>query len=462
VGPNCGIASTPCTQGPQTITQGSAENLYIPSGVTLDLGGNILTSYPSGCSGNVGAQYTMVSTQFWDGTTRGGVQSHSASLAPVSQSNEGSLTITITASSFVSAGLAAGQYCVVNSPTVDGLTAGNFATKLTSFVNSTGVMTFRDALPAACVVGTCTVACYRSYSWPAGAGLRNGQLLGAGTCNSVAVTVMVIDGVDRFSMSDMVITGSFASATGFKWLDTNRMIDSNFERIMIRDLVGSTASNVWRISSSTGSVYADISITNALSTFGVVLISSFYTVLDNIVIDSINVQALDITSAGYNMLSNIKVVRDELSGTNGAVSFDTRGRRNVVNGLEVTGTANTAPLIFVATGDHYNQLYGCVFRNPAITLGPRITGSAYGNFIEGDLDLTASQVGSADPWLNNAYRNLNGPNGHAYIGLRNATLTNTDFPAMRMYAFYAATDTAAGVALMGVDGTIRRQTITLS
>lgn len=470
IGQNCGTVSSPCSTGQQTISAASSGDvLYIPSGVTLDLGGNILGYWPNGCGANIGASFTSIYAGFWNNVVRGGQSATSpAAILSIQQANEGATVINTTASSYISTGLAVGQSCTIGGLlSQEGLGTTSLFTKLVAFNNATGTMTFRDPLPGVCPIG-CTVTCVTLASVVRNAGLRNGQFLAQGSCSSGAIEPIVVSQVDGFQMSDIVITGGFPSASAnWKGLDISNALDSNFERITIRDLqlTGTVANPCLRFAFSSGTLVADLKITNSGCTTAFFYGAVAYSVVSGVWIDSSTVAAIALTSGpSYNYFTAIDLLRADTGTSNGAVTTDTRTRHNIFYDLSIIGSlaSGGAPLYFSNTGDNYNQFYGTQIRGDPGARTVQLTAGVVGNFIEGDFDSTSFFSGSQDPWLSNAFRSLNGPNGHAYWGLRNSTITATDFPATRMYGFYAATDLFTGVAVMGTDSTVRKATITVS
>lgn len=472
IGANCGIASTPCTQGPQTISAASGTDiLNIPSGVTLDMGGNILGFWTGGCGANIGPSYTSIYAGFWNNVVRGTQAATSpAAILSIQQASEGSTLINVTANSYVTTGLALGQMCTISGLlSQEGLSTLSLQTKLIAFNNATGSMTFRDPLPGVCPVG-CTVTCSTLASIVRNAGLRNGQILAQGSCSSGAIDQVVVTGVDGFQMADVVFTGSFGSASaGTKFLDTNNMLDSNFERITFRDLQtsGGAATAIWRFAFNSGCDMKDFRITNTPATEGIFFGAAAYNTISGLWVDSSVSQAMAITQASYNYFSNVEFLRDDTGGTNGVMQTDTRSRHNIFFDLSIVGVVSTAggggAAIYLSnTGDSYNQFYGLVIRNEPYGKSILLSGGAVGNFFEGDIDMPVSLPGSTDPMFGNAFRSFVGPNGHAYTSIRNATIAASDFPANRMYGFYAATDLFMGAALIGSDAVVRRQTVAVA
>lgn len=460
IGANCGILNQPCTNGPQTLIQDSTTVLFVPSGVTLDLGGNTLQAPASGCGGSQQSTNPLIAVTFWNTVLTGPQQSTTNSLTAASTLGEGSLIVTVPANSILTTGLAVGQYCVVSSLRVDAnADPGNLQTKLLGFNNATGVMSLADPIPGIWVSGTSQVTCSTNYV--VGATVRNGLLsAGGSTCSNVNWHAMTILGTDRFTLADMRFTGSLSNGASMDYLSIFKVYASSFERLRFFN------AGVFSSSFNAGHMAACdlVDIRSAGSTFGSTfsLGSSFYNSFDTLVLDSSGNAGMSMFFTSYNTFNNILVSRAEVAqgATSFAgIAFSGASRHNIFHNVQVLGLGSTNRAMQWFTGQNsYNQVFG--FIEHYIDQGQRSIGfsdaTSPGNFVEGEIDSPANFPGNGDFWFANAFRSNTGVSGHAFFTVRNTTMARSDFPATRMCAFNAITDRSFGVGCVGADGVLRQ------
>lgn len=467
VGKPC-TAQGVCNTGQQYIQCTSGDTLYIPNGVTLDLGGNVLVQPAASCP-----TAGMIAMTFYTKTGTPGpaiATTFVTSLPVVGTTPEGGTNITIASQSFVSGGLAAGQYCSVSGMTVDNsvslgsgqvaAVAGTFFTYLVAFLNSTGILVLQNSLPGSCAPGSCTVQCYTAASILTEVGLQNGALMSSGS-NCAGGSIVSIIGAARVSVRNIQLTNSIG---------------------------GSTTSNPGIVAQAiTDSIFTGIFVTgiNNANFIGMQLIMANKVVLRDFTCsgNTAILRALDLIDleqssvSGFVSQAQVNLVQSANNNFNNLVFTGPAGilkssgtglsRRNVFSGLLICGAA-TFPISLLA-GDNFNQFSGLVLRGNN-GFGPNIAASSYGNTFSGDLEVLPSVNGNAnqtsvgsDFSASNVVRKLANANGFAAISVHNTTVSASDFTNQgdHMMAFNLFTETSFVTSMIGLDGVMRHFTVPL-
>lgn len=466
-----GVAATgqqtiPCVNGPTLA-------LFIPSGVTLDLGGNILVYSTNGCPG--AALTAPLPTALIQGTYYAGgavgpqVSTAVTTLIATASTPEGGTTITIASNSFSSTGLAAGQYCSVSGLSNEAGTiaagiystiGGTFYSKVMSFTNSTGVIAFRDTLPGNCSATTCTLTCYGQSTAVTDIGVRNGVLQAVTTSCGGTPALMSFTGASRITLRNLQITGGFSSAGG----TTPALYIQACEDVEIDSLTVNGLSDRYvdavQINLATRVTIRDYKYINPLLGLRALTLSNVY---HSTFVNSVIEGPLQFTTSGYNNFAGVII-----SG-GGYINSVTGGtRRCLFSGLHIVG-ASTNPVTLLA-GDNFNQFSSVVFRGNN-GLGPSIALNSFGNVFGGHMDVLPSTNGNSavgntgvDLAAKNVVRTTAyNTNGFVGVSVHNATAVSSDFSGgSRFVAFTTAFDTQLTTNVLGLDGTTRRVLLPLT
>lgn len=426
-----------CTQGQQIITLQANDVIRIPSGVTLDLGGNILQVAASSTSSPIAFTY-------YTGSDIGLVASTGVMVA-AANSSEGATTITIASSNIISTGLAAGQMCLLGHQYVDGSPAsavGGMMVEVVSFTNSSGVIVIRPPLIGAWGVPADaslkgTIQCYQATSMVVNAGLQNGVLMANAGATGTSVNMVQVNGASGITVQDIQFTGAFTSlSTNQAALQAFRAIDCDFQRLEFVDY--GIGFGIYALSVST-SVFREVTIRSSSLNAGLELSSVNHNIFDGIFMsDSTDDGVLAITSS-YNVFRDVTIIKSA-TGTGIGFALSGKSRNNNINGLAVSGSTSF-PVQVAGAGDSYNQFRGLSIRNNGGN-GIRIGSGAVGNYFDGDMDVAPTS--NANSGTGNtgtdlfALNNIRSPiNAHGFTRytVHNATMASGDFAQARMVAF---------------------------
>jgi hypothetical protein len=468
VGQSCNAGTGVCTTGQQTITCTAGTPMYIPTGVTLDLGGNILAYPTTACVGSNSFPLpnAMIQGTFYaNGVVGPQVSTAVTTLITTVNTAEGSTTLTIASLSFSSTGLAANQYCSVAGLTTEqgtissGLFAsigGIFWSKVMTFTNSTGVIAFRDPIPGNCT--GCTLTCYGQSSAVTDIAVKNGVLLAqTTTCTNPAL--MSFTGASRVLVSDVEIRGGFGAGSAMAGVWVQATEEIVLERIVAKDITD-TRLDAMQLLLSTRVTVRDLRIPKNVLGGRVVVNNVFHSTVVNAVV----MAPIMIPASGYNMFSNLVV-------SGGGYIFTSVGfaRRNIFTGLQITNSGTNNPVQLLA-GDNYNQFNLVVFRNNG-GLGATIALNSVANSFSGHMDVLPSSNGNSavgNTGVDLAAKNVvrmtaYNTNGYVGIGIHNATVVSSDFVGGRMLAFsITGGDTGFTTNMIGLDGTVRKNSLVLA
>lgn len=448
----CNGSPAQCT-GPnlQTLVSDCGAPITIPTGVTLDLGGNTI-QMPTG-------------SQPCDALIQAGAASSAPlyfNLPLVANSTEGGRTVTIAANSYTSAGLAAGSVCLLGTGYATGTIPSGTSVQIlqivrvASFVNSTGVITLRESLvgtfgPAPSLAGVIT--CYPAVN--TGIELRNGYL-SYGSNTNINSLILSTQTAVNLKVHDISIIGPGPSGVNNPAMVLDYILDSRFENLVFNDLGGDQAaisSNV-----ATGLLFRDIKVFGGST--GLQLIDTYWSDASAIVVNQMTGIGIDLQTSGFNTFSNLVSNGAALRG----LRFKLSSFHNTFRGVQLTGSAGYG-IEFAGTGDSFNQLHGV--ENRGNLAGPLLFGNgAIGNYLEGDNQGTPVNTGTnglVDLTMNNMVRQtVTSVNGFLAVSMHNTTTSATDFAATRMVIIGAPVDNSVTFSMKGSDGIVRRGSVGLS
>jgi len=438
-----------CTGGNLKITSDCATPISIPLGVTLDLGGNTLAMHPTtACAPLVVLGAT---SDFAVQTVYFGGQPLTAS------SSEGSSTITVAAGIFTTdfVNAISDPTLLVSCSVASGFSGSQVSNAiiqrvmLVSADNTTGILRTRDPLAGSFAAGQLITCAAKGHISQA---LQNGiiDLNGNTAATSFGITV----GGTEQRLSRLRITGT-SSSTAFAIVRLSTCWDPIIEHVTFDTVTGASA--MMRIDNTWGGFFHDIAIYN--SGPGLSLISAgFNTFKDIVYLDAKSSTGIQLSTSPYNQFSNVRI-----DNPNNGVALGQTSCRNLFNGLYINGAGGHA-VQTSSTGDSYNQFWGTVIRNSA--LSPVLINHvlSVGNYFDGEIQGTPTSVGGGlEPLLGNMYRGtVSGSNGLMVFTLHNATATAADFVGGREVIITVVNDVTVQFNVMGADNQIRTKQLTVS
>lgn len=465
IGANC--ATGTCTAGPQTIT--ITQTLYIPSGVTLDLGGNYLAFPASSCpTGN-----QLVSATYRTNSLTGPTQVIAA-LSAAGNSSMGATTLQLPANSATTAQLRVGMTCGLNNIYLDGapgnnLLVGNFNNgvqyvTILAFNNATGIATISHPLIGAwgvpanpTYVGTLT--CWDQNTIVRDAAFQNGFISISTTC---AQTAIVADGVTRFTMKDIDVLAP-AYSTSQTIFMIRRAMNSQIQHVSVDSDTGSIA-DAFLIDLATGLVGDTIrctASTGATAVDGLVLSNIAFSVFGNLHLEGFQQIGLYLSQVFHSVFFDTDLQYCDQGVNVGALQLDKGSRYNVFTGVSIAGSTGDSVRLNTNNGVKFNQFWGMVVKNPngAQPAPILINTGAVANYFDGSFDRGVVQGGTS---ILNVVRQAVNSNGFTALSVGTSTPVAADFPANRMMAFSDSGESAFQVTVRGNDGVARSASVAVA
>jgi hypothetical protein len=463
--------------GLQTITVDTA-SLYIPSNTVLDLGGNALAAPSSSCPPGTGL---VVGTYKTNSLTGPQQLAGLGGLSAAANSSMGATVLFVAPNSGITYGLAAGVYCALNNIYLDGQPSNTLGTgaqalgsqwiMITAFANSTGAINISHPLigawgTAANPTYTGTMTCYDPNTVTVNSGLQNGVITLSGTCT--ASQLVYVDGATRFTMRNIRMSAAYSSSTTV--VRTQRVMDSDFMDLSVDNTLATNLAFTCFI--GTGLTFDNIRLTangGTTSMYGLVLYNTVFSTVTNLQAHGMKNAGLALLQSFECTVMDVMITDCDSGGINTGGVWAATGTRNIVGNnimtLGATGYAFNMGGLSGGPPTRYNQFWNVVSKNGASSNGINIASSASGNFFGGQLDrgvTSNSNLGNTDVGVFNCVKQSSNSNGFMAFSVHNATLTAVDFPATRMMAFSNLGDTQVYANVYGIDGVVRRASVTIS
>lgn len=443
--------------------------ITIPSGITLDFGGNTLFMAASSTS------YDLVSS----------VGTMSGTAIPLKfDALAGNSTLIMTPAQ--AATFSAGSVALLQGGTIGGAVPGAggnsnrlaMQTVLIQSVNSvTGVVVTDDTLAYDFLVSlSATITLVTSLI--TNAGIQNVVLHGNGNTGATS-RLLVVENARSFTMDSVAVTGTLPST-----MPAGTTQDSEHQYrvagIWVSVCVDCAFRNL-RSSSFSGadngvrdigfSALASSTINLMRSTFcggpGPAVLFSVYTRVRTVIVTMSSQAAFKVDTSAYCFFSGMILIGAQNTGTGHGLGFSFGSHHNTVQGLVATGNGFSG-ITFTGTNDGSNLINGFASVNNvnnSVVFGT-VNNGATGNALYGFIDTAPGALpGTGNPFDYNVLHHVASPNGHYMQSLSHVVPTAADFVTGRELVFQVdqqgnTPDNLVTAWVLGKDSTLRSVLLT--